>query len=450
VRRKWGQIWQEFSYDKLWGGRASGEIFSHLTTVLFLSLLPTLWDVLTDWLLWQDFTYGADYTKLVKNISDPSVINNINRDCTQTGFYVSGNQPFANSSERDVDHYTFTCFEKDPNFAIATLVVMGLPGLGVIYNINPVRKPFCSRLMALLVLTPILVIFFPIWIFLVKIIHLLNPGAEWRVLADRLTYAEGTWESSFQFTTNVFVIFTMGDRQPSTLQLLATSISLLTITKTRVGPFLNPKLSVGDKIVATMTLMPVALTNTVFKLGTIAVVISILRYNTIYVYLILGIFCVVSPVVAICYQTCRGGHDNNLSKYLWQGGFHSSTGLSYPKACMGDSFPKFLLPFFKEKPDCPKFTPTERKKIIRNSNLFWFFTNITFLASLLLAINVCPDCSVDKLYPFLTDSYTLSSLPIVHEISYLNTIVIVMLICGFLTNVLIYVQFYRIDDYFKM
>ena len=82
--------------------------------------------------------------------------------------------------------------------------------------------------------------------------------------------------------------------------------------------------------------------------------------------------------------------------------------------------------------------------------MFWFFTNITFLASLLLAINVCADCSVDKLYPFLTDSYTLSSLPIVHEISYLNTIVIVTLSCGFLTNVLIYVQFYMIDDYFKM
>ena len=55
-------------------------------------------------------------------------------------------------------------------------------------------------------LSPLIAVLFPLILASVKLLHLVNPGREWEILSEGVTYAEGTWESSFQFVTQVFII----------------------------------------------------------------------------------------------------------------------------------------------------------------------------------------------------------------------------------------------------
>ena len=120
---------------------------------------------------------------------------------------------------------------------------------------------------------------FPVILILVKLISLVNPGLEWKKLNARITGYEGSWESSLQMILTLFIIFTRADRVPSSIQIASLVASIVMITKTAIADHLSPKqpMKLEDEVKATLGLLPLFLSNAVFKLLSLAVTITCLR-----------------------------------------------------------------------------------------------------------------------------------------------------------------------------
>ena len=67
---------RELTLDKLWYRRTWGEIFKHFFTALMISAIPTFYDIFTDSFAAKSFIQGANYTKYVTNLSDPTFHEN--------------------------------------------------------------------------------------------------------------------------------------------------------------------------------------------------------------------------------------------------------------------------------------------------------------------------------------------------------------------------------------
>merc|ERR1719341_2363049 len=94
-----------------------------------------------------------------------------------------------------------------------------------------------------------------------------------------MTGLEGTWESAFQTILTLFIVFTRADRQPSGVQIASLIASLAMLTKTAIADYLSPKqpLELKDELKATATLLPLFLSNGVFKVLSLAITVTCLR-----------------------------------------------------------------------------------------------------------------------------------------------------------------------------
>ena len=77
----------------------------------------------------------------------------------------------------------------------------------------------------------------------------------------------------------LFIIFTRADRVPSNIQIASLVASIVMITKTAIADFLSPQqpMKLEDELKATLGLLPLFLSNIVFKLLSLAVTITCLR-----------------------------------------------------------------------------------------------------------------------------------------------------------------------------
>jgi hypothetical protein len=114
----------EFTFKKMWTDRSLSRILLHFITALFFGIVGSSYDVATDILLFEDYWCGKLYKKTVASPKDVSVNSS---DCFQIGFYSE----LINGTTLTVTSYTFTCFEQDPYYALATLTFILLPGLWV-------------------------------------------------------------------------------------------------------------------------------------------------------------------------------------------------------------------------------------------------------------------------------------------------------------------------------
>ena len=141
---------RELSIKKLWHDRTWAGIFEHMFTVLVISVLPTFYDVSTDSLSAKSFISGANYTKHVKNLSDPAFHEN----CIHTGRFTTFHP------EQELAYEEISCFEKDPIWGTVTVLLIFLPGVyfaselrGVIQEILGLEKR-CCRLLHWILLFP--------------------------------------------------------------------------------------------------------------------------------------------------------------------------------------------------------------------------------------------------------------------------------------------------------
>ena len=275
--------------------RQSVFTWENFFTVLAFGFLPSLFDFGTDYLQAMNFLWGSNYTKQVVNQTDFG-------NCSHIGRYTS----FAGPTP-EIVYDDISCFEVDERWGYATLGIIHLPGFRVAgWSYLEARNKGSSMLTSLGILGifTICVPLFPLLVVVLKVVVMTRPGPEIKKLCDKVVIIEGVWESTLQLLLNLFIIFTRADRSPSTIQLASTFTSLLLILKTAIADFsvkfshrkLPTEATLDDQVRHTLPLLPMFLSNTIFKLGSIAIVASLLRYWTLAVFL--GIPLMVSAILA--------------------------------------------------------------------------------------------------------------------------------------------------------
>ena len=105
---------KELTVQKLWGERTWKEILRHFFIALIFGALGSFVDVSTDSLTAKSFITGANYTKWVKNLSDPANHD----DCVHTGRFTSFNPG------PEIEYEEIVCFEQDPMWGWATVALI--------------------------------------------------------------------------------------------------------------------------------------------------------------------------------------------------------------------------------------------------------------------------------------------------------------------------------------
>ena len=123
----------EFTIQKLWRERTWKQILGHFFVALVFGALGSFVDVGTDGFAAKSFINGANYTKRVKNLSDPANHEN----CVRTGFFTSLDPGLGPK----VEYEEIVCFEKDLYWGWVTLGLMFVPP-GLIMAMDGARLIF--------------------------------------------------------------------------------------------------------------------------------------------------------------------------------------------------------------------------------------------------------------------------------------------------------------------
>ena len=267
---------KELTVEKLWQERTWREILKHFLTALVFGALGSFIDIGTDGLTAKSFITGCNDTKRVKNLSDP--VNH--DDCIHTGRFTSFNPG------PEIEYEEIVCFEQDPIWGWVTVVFIFLPGYITVFLVTDIIMEMRGKtsatyrtLLSFCLVLPC-VILFPVALISVKVVCLVNPGSGWKRLNARLTGLEGAWESACQTILTLYIIFTRADRQPSSVQIASLVASFAMPTRTSIADYLSPKLpmELKDELKATATLLPLFLSNGVFKVLSVAITLTCLRY----------------------------------------------------------------------------------------------------------------------------------------------------------------------------
>ena len=267
----------ELNVQKLWQERTWQEILKHFVTAFVFGALGSFIDISTDGLTAKSFIRGANYTKWVKNLSDPANHNG----CIHT-FRLTSFNPGPK-----IEYEEIVCFEQDPVWGWLTVGIMFLPGYFTVYPATDIILEMLDKkssskhryLLSFCMICPCIALF-PLVLVLIKLVCLLNPGPEWKRLNIRMTGFEGSWESSCQTILTLFIFFTRTDREPSSVQIASLVVSFTMITKTAIADHLSVKqpMELKDELRATATLLPLFLSNGVFKVLSLAIMTACLRY----------------------------------------------------------------------------------------------------------------------------------------------------------------------------
>ena len=428
---KWENMWFEqvpnCKEKKFRGWKNIGKTFGiAMSFGLTLSIFDMSSDFLTFWL----FLNGDNYTKTVPSEDNPYVTGSFN--CSKTGHFYS-------YLEQNITSYSFDCLERNPVFAWFTLAFILLPAPNLCLALIS-RGPSWIGLAFLALILP-----FPVTVLLVKSTALFNNGKEFKWLNRMVTEAEARWESSLQFCLQLFIVFTRGDRQPSFPQLFSIAMSILMMSKGSIGNFLSdddddPQ-PLGHRIVTIGTMFPVHLTNLVFKLGSLSIICALLSLNAVWIYLFLALICLLLWLHPRTRHLTKsaGGHVVGLP--------NTATPDVNFVACARRELCNWCS-----------------KNNLRTWNLVWLALNSTLLLSLTITANLWPDFPIPLLFPFQDSTLKkafprqivqlsefrgvasdggelrLADLPIVEDISLLNSAVAVILTCGVVSAFLIHWQ----------
>ena len=371
-------------------------------TVLIVGFLPSLFDFGTDYLQAVKFLWGSNYTKHVVNKTDFG-------NCSHIGRYTS----FAGPTP-EIVYEEIECFEVDKIWGCATLAIILLPGFCLArWTFLQARNHGCRMLTSLGILAffVISVPIFPLLVILLKVMAMTRPGPEIEKICDEMVSIEGVWESTLQLLLNLFIVFTRADRSPSTVQIASMFASLVLIVKTAITDFTRGKLpkeaTLDDRMCQMLPLLPLFLFNTIFKLGSIAIVASLLRYWTF-------LFFPGLPLVVALILTCAKRFE------LRAGYIHHSLGLVKVERIVTFS--------------CTGSVGMTEKSSLENllfHNIIWFLVNSTTLFCIMMAAN----------YNYLDDmtDYVI----FLKDIKQLNCLVAVVLVSGVASSALVFIQLWR-------
>ena len=216
-------ICREMTMQNMWHKRTWSEVLKHFVITLIVSALPTFFDVGTD-------------IKAVLEYGD------------------SGDETWCHT----------------------TLALIFLPG--IFFSIW-IRKAFnigcckgtggCIMCCLFHPLSPMGYILFPFILIAVKIVGLFNPGPEWKRFTMKITSFEGDFESSLQTLLTLYIVLRRIQKGeiPEWWQVAQLTFSMVMVTKTSISDYLLPRqpMSIKDELKATIILIPLFLSNGVFK-----------------------------------------------------------------------------------------------------------------------------------------------------------------------------------------
>jgi len=427
-----GEMAKEFNKRDLWSERTNSDIKMHFTINFIVGLLPTIFDVGMDSLAVNDYLTGTYYVK-----------NGEGFTCNQT--HQEYPPKVTEIVIKNVSTTQIECFEKDPYFGYVTLFFLFFPGLGFSFwtflslsnflrgSDNTFRQNICFFLffspLSLIVTTT-----FPFQLLLVNLVSLVNNGDQWTLLTTKYSVAEGLYDASLQFCVQLFIVFTMADRIPSTIQYLSLVGSIVMLAYTRVEAHLLDQgghvMPIKEKIIKTLTLIPIFLSNSIFKLGSIGLICSLLRLNAITFY---GSFALLWVLFYFLFN--QGCVPRRYYHWILGVLLHAVSIGKIPhqvkmvKANIGEKRHKT-----REK----KITSRHQMENIIFQNVLWLTINSVTLITLTILTNVQPGLTLWTFFPFTPSSkYTLDSMPI---IKFCNILTPVILSSGFLSLILILFQ----------
>ena len=347
---------RELTPQKLWRERTWKEILRHFITALIFGTLGSFIDIGTDGLTAKSFIWGTNYTKWVKNLSEPANHD----DCVHTGRYTSSNPG------PEIEYEEIVCFEQDPIWGWVTVGFIFLPGYHFAFEVAKTimeilgKKSFYALcLLYVCLIFPCLILFPPVLI-VVKLVYLINPGPECKRVNTRITGMEGSWESAYQTILTLFIIFTRADRQPSSVQIASLIASFAMLTKTAIADYLSPKqpLKLKDELKATASLLPLFLSHGVAKLLSLAIIITCLRKIAMVPFFVVAIGYVLRRKASCCAKRCKDPAGEEFCEY------HYTT----------------------MKGDC-RATKRQKMESCLLNNIFWGIFHVIILTSLVTVAN---------------------------------------------------------------
>jgi len=389
---------REFSYNSLWGDRSWRELIEAFLITLILSFGMGILDVSLDWKQFTDYWFGALYIKkmdTMMNLTDPD------NNCTLLGWFVN----FTPENET-VAYYKYQCFERDPIFAMITLACHFLPGVFSLtilwrfinyYGRERSRIRDCLWFIGVFVpLSLITLVTFPLQFILVFMISLINQGPEWSHLSTKVAVAEGLYDASLQYVLQIFIVFTREDREPSDVQMATMASSMAMLAIARIDGWLidegGDHMSLGERIVAYLSLLPLAITNSTFKLGSIGFITAVLRYNAFILYGGIQLIWIIIMLLVPCHLLPQATHHRML-------GAHAHA-LGIAKISLDTAQ---IVKYNKIKQR--RLTLSQRRENLKFQNWMWLMINTIVLISLTVYESFFPDTTpVTKYINYITPS----------------------------------------------
>ena len=410
-------------------GEKCPELLSIVLIGIFFTLLPNCFIVL-DYQAAYEYLAGNWYLKYDVELDGNETCRNSTGGLFGLEYYKDG---------------YVECFETDEIWGGLTLAFTFLSGFFWSFHIfyrlwtylTETDRAFYDRKRMLFFffvpLSILCVVTFPIQLILISLIAVFNDQEQWIFLTIKVGIAEGLFNAHFQFALQLFIFCVKADRHPSTFQFILLFGSLVFLSYSRIESLLldrgGPRMSPGQRIWWIVRFAPSFLFNCAFKLGSLSLILAMLRFNSIWLY---GSVILIWLLLQILFN------EQKISRsyyYLFLGaGMHAVTVAHVPE----------YIKIIDTDPDIrknvlwsSKLNSRELRMNVRFQNFFWFLFNTIILSSVwVTSVYIDPKTPIQVFWPFTPyDNYTFTENKVFKVI---HIVAPVIIICGVISQIIIW------------
>ena len=367
---------------------------SSIVLGLIFTVCPTLIAMVLNYRVAYEFVYGSYYTKrgLFEFLESFLELN-----CKRT--------PIGQVQ----------CLDYDPIWGLLTIALTFVPGffwsLGFFIQFGTfLRKvyPRCFQRKGMIICFFIpfgllSMVTFPFQLVTVGIISCFNTQDQWKLLMTKMEIADGMFHAHLQYMLQIFIFFTRADTYPSLFQYLAAFGSLLGLVWSRLKSFLLDRaghsMSPGQRAWWIIRYGPFFLTCSAYKVASISLIISMLRYNSIWLY---GTCFVGWVIIQLLFnERCLPLRYYHL---FLGAGLHAMS-----SAHISDNI-KIIETHKHCRDNILWSTRLSSKQLHCNlffQNAFWFLFNLTVIGSLVVVCILYPNIKIPVFWPLNMELFTL-------------------------------------------
>ena len=417
-------------------GEKCPELLSTVIMGLFFTLAPNCAIVL-DYMAAQEYLGGNWYLKYSADLKGKSSMDVVCLNRTEAGLDTICRPSTGGflGLEYLKDGYC-ECLEYDPVWGALTLVFTFTSGVfwsfllffRLYHYLTERDRAFYNRKrMVIFFFIPLAIISvgtFPLQLVIISLINVFNDQEQWSFLTIKIGVAEGLFNAHFQFILQLFVFCVRADRHPSFWQFFLLFGSLAFLSYSRVESLLldrgGPRMSPGQRLWWILRFGPSFLLNCAFKLGSIGLILAMLRFNAIWLY---GFVILIWILFQILFN------EQVISRrhyYLFLGaGMHAITVAHIPEYVkLIDTDPDMK----KNVLWSTKLSSGQLRTNLRLQNLFWFLFNTIIISCVWIAAEYMDQKTEFYVFwPFTpNDTYRLEDNKVFKVIQYVAPIIIII------------------------